>query len=302
VPARFALRSLLVLVLALAARHAAAQDHDCVSEPRAPIEVTPASGASAIPVDAPVMVRYSAGYFGPDGPGDPPSSLFTLVACSGGCGHTCSVDDETPISGLVQTQGDFLVFLPDTDLAPGTQYSGRATGVDDILPFAFCTGSGTSSALGMPVIGAFSGPRSTPVGANVLSCLPDGGYRIAIVFQPAAYDGPRGSVEYLLFQTRGVGVDEPRLVARQRNFSGDQITMTFLLGPGEARTPVCYQVVVLDGLGGATLPVGDACIDPLARVTFQGACSASLGRGAGSSGALLGFLLVGVCLLARRRR
>src|SRR5690349_7493105 len=81
---------------------ASAQDRDCVMDPRAPVEVTPASGGGElIPFDSAVSVRYGAGYFGPDGPGDPPSSLFTLVSC-GRCGVSCSVDEEEPIPGLVQ--------------------------------------------------------------------------------------------------------------------------------------------------------------------------------------------------------
>lgn len=295
-----ALLALFVIALTVPA---AAQDRDCVSEPRAPIEVTPASGGGEpVPFDAPILVRYGAGYFGPDGPGDPPSSLFTLVSC-GRCGVSCSVDDEPPIPGLVQTQGDVLVFLPDGGLEPNTQYRGRATGVDDFLPFDFCTGTESAADLAMPVIGAFGAPTSTPVAPNVLSCLPDGGYRIAVFFGPATYDGPRGSIEYLLYQTRGQGIDEPRLVDRIRNFPGDRITMTFLLGPGEARTPVCYQVVVVDGLGHATLPEGDACIDPLARVSFQGACAASPGAGsAGSSGGAAAILAMVALVFARRRR
>ncbi len=285
--------------MALVAPRASAQDRDCLSEPRAPIEVTPASGGGeAVPFDAPVSVRYGAGYFGPDGPGDAPSSLFTLVSC-GPCGTFCSVDDEAPVPGLVQTHGDVLVFLPDGGFDRNAQYRGRATGVDDFLLFDFCTNSLSSADLAMPVVGGFATPTSTQVGANVLSCLPDGGYRIGVFFTPATYDGPRGSIEYLLYQTRGEGVDEPRLVDRIRNFPGDRITMTFLLTPAEARTPVCYQIVVLDGLGRATLPQGDACIDPLAQVSFQGACTASPGR---SSGGAAAALVAGLALLLVRRR
>jgi MYXO-CTERM domain-containing protein len=292
--------ALTAIALVASPAFSASAQEDCMTEPRAPIEVTPASGGGQpVPFDSTVSVRYAAGYFGPDGPGDPPSSLFTLVAC-GRCGVACSVDDEPPIPGLVQTQGDVLVFLPDGGLAPNTQYRGRATGVDDILPFDFCTSSASIDSLGLPVIGTFGAPTSTPVAPNVLSCLPDGGYRIAVFFEPATYDGPRGSIEYLLFQTRGTGVDEPRLVDRLRNFSGDRITMTFLLSPAEARTPVCYQVVVLDGLGHATLPVGDGCIDPLARVTFQGACSASPGRSTPGGAAVL-LSIVALALVRRRR-
>jgi MYXO-CTERM domain-containing protein len=290
----------LAIAICAMASPAAAQEPDCAMEPRAPIEVTPASGGGElVPFDAPITVRYGAGYFGPDGPGDPPSSLFTLVAC-GACGRSCSVDDEPPVPGLVQTQGDVLVFLADGGLEPDTQYRGRATGVDDILTFDFCTGDETSAGLDLPVIGDFGPPTSAAVAPNTLSCLPDGGYRIAVFFDRATYAGPRGSIEYLLFQTRGQGIDEPRLVDRIRNFAGDRITMTFLLGPSEVRTPVCYQVVVLDGLGHATLPQGDGCIDPLARVSFQGACAAS--PGGSSPGGAAALLTILALALVRRRR
>lgn len=285
-------RTLAIALLLAAPAAAHAQDpEDCRTDPRAPLEVSPASGAGGASLDAPVLVRYGAGYFDPiTGPGDPPSTLFDLVEC-GDCGAVCDVTSGTPVSGLVQTQGDELIFLPDGGLTAFTQYAGRAIGVDGELEFSFCTGGGRDTmAPGRAVMGE---PSSARVGG--MSCLPDGGYRIQVYFPPATDDGPPGSIEYLLFQTRGRGIDAPTLVDRVRNFQTDRITMSFLLSNEAANAPICMQVVTVDGNGHATVPDGDRCFDPVGHVTFQG-CSAS------PRGTAWPALLVVLAALVRRRR
>lgn len=267
---------------------------DCHTDPRGPLEVSPASGAPNASLDAPVLVRYGAGYFGPDGPGDPPSTLFQLVEC-GVCGSPCDLSSGMGVPGLVQTQGDFLLFLPDGGLSPSTQYAGHATGVDAELEFTFCSsGAGRDT---MPPTAAIMGePSSVEVGS--VTCLPDGGYRVQVYFPPATDDGPPGSIEYLLFQTRGDGIDAPVLVDRYRNFQTDRITMSFLLSHEGARTPICLQVVTIDGNGHATVPEGDRCFDPVGHVTFQG-CAAIPG---GRASAMIGLVGIAALALARRRR
>lgn len=292
VPTRI-LRTLAVALVWAPALAYAQDPMDCHTDPRAPLEVSPASGAPNASLDAPILVRYGAGYFGPDGPGDPPSTLFQLVQC-GVCGSPCDVGSGTAVPGLVQTQGDDLIFLPDGGLTGFTQYAGHASGVDAELDFTFCSGGGRDTQ--PPTGAALSEPSSVQVGS--MSCLADGGYRIQVYFPPASDDGPPGSIEYLLFQTRGSGIDAPTLVNRVRNFQTDRITMAYLLPNAEAGTPICLQVVTVDGAGHATVPEGDRCFDPVGRVTFQG-CSVTPGAGHGLTVLGLGWI---VAMIARRRR
>lgn len=292
------MRPVLALALALCALPSAtarAQDpEECRTDPRAPLEVSPASGAPNASLDAPVIVRYGAGYFDPiTGPGDPPSTLFDLVTC-GDCGTTCDVSTGSPVAGLVQTQGDDLLFLPDAELSPFAQYVGHAIGVDGELDFDFCTGAARDED--PPTRAVMGAPSSVEVGG--MTCLVDGGYRIQVYFAPATDDGPPGSIEYLLFETRGHDIDAPTLVDRVRNFQTDRITMSFLLSREAASEPICLQVVTVDGDGHATVPDGDRCFDPVGHVTFQG-CSA--GRAPGSP-ALASLVLLGLVVRARRRR
>ncbi len=266
---------------------------DCRTDPRGPIEVSPASGANAASLDAPVLVRYGAGYFGPDGPGDPPSTLFQLVTC-GDCSTSCDVTTGTAVPGLVQTAGDDLLFLPDGGFSAQTRYAGHVTGIDNELDFNFCTGSRPDTA---PPSAAIMGePTSAHIGA--VACLPSGGYRIQVYFPPASDDGPPGSIEYLLFQTRGHDISAPVLVDRVRNFQTDRITMSFLIADADVGAPICLQVVTVDGDGHATVPVGDRCFDPVGHVTFQGCATSPSRRGNG----LLGLASIGALVLVARRR
>ena len=285
--------ALLVAFALVATVPASAQTvQDCHVDRRVPLTVSPASGAPNTSLNAPVLVRYAAGYFGPDGPGEPPSTLFRMVACAR-CGSPCDLTTGMQVPGLVQTQGDVLVFQPDGGLlSPSTQYVGRALGADGQLDFRFCTGSGRDTQ--PPSAAGIGTPTSTHVSG--LSCLADG-YRIAVYFTPSTDDGPPGSIEYLLFETRGEGIDAPVLVDRVRNFSAERITMSFLLASAGAATPVCLQVVTVDGAGHASVPEGDRCFDPIGRTTFQG-CAAG-GRG---SLAMAGAFVVAALALARRRR
>jgi hypothetical protein len=291
---RSVLALLALLVPALA--HAQTPD-DCRMEALAPLFVSPASGAPNAAIDAPIVVRYGAGYFDPlTGPGEPPSTLFRLVAC-GVCGSPCDVASGTAVPGLVQTQGDDLLFLPDGGLTTSTQYAGEAMGIDGVLDFSFCSGTGHDTQP-PSAVALTADPTSTRVGA--LPCLPDGGYRVGVYFPPASDDGPPGSIEYLLFQTRGAGIDAPVLVDRFRNFQTDRITLSYLLSNEAAATLVCVQVVTIDGAGHATVPDGDRCFDPVGRTSFQG-CAAQPGRAA--SGAMaLAVGLIGIVIARRRRR
>lgn len=264
--------------------------------PDAPVEVTPAAGAPNVTLDAYVRVRYAPGYFAPGGPGDDPARLLDLGLCPGGCGSLCTIDEAIPVAGLIQVHGDDeLVFLPDEPLEPRAQYVALATGVDGELAAPFCTGSRFDS--GAPTLGAIE--RQAPVRVGPSCGLPDGGYRVGVYFEPAIDDGPPGSIEYLLYLTRGVGVESPRLVARSRNYPAESITMSLLLEPELGTTLVCVQLVAVDGIGNVTVNEEQHCFDPITRTWFYGGCS--VGQDAGAPILPLSFLALAVLALRRRR-
>ena len=261
--------SALMLALALVTRTASAQ---CEMVPQAPIAVTPATGAQEVTTDAWVMARFSPGYFGPTGPGDDPTQLIALEAC-GACGGPCTLGAGVPVAGEVQVLQDDLYFLPNQPLTSRTQYIGRVDGLEGSIPISFCTGFNADRSA--PVITSTLDADSVSVGD---SCeLENGGFRIGVYMDVATDDGPSGSLEYLLFMTRGEGVTSPVLVDRVRNFSAGEITMRVFLARELAATPICLRAAVMDGVGRVTFQADDTCFDPVTKVTFQG-CSVSQAR------------------------
>lgn len=261
-----------MLALTFVAQTARAQ---CEMVPQAPMEVTPASGAQGVTTDAWVMARFSPGYFGPTGPGDDPSTLLALEAC-GSCDVSsmpCMLGEGMPVDGEVQVFADDLYFLPSQPLTSRTRYVGRVDGLEGTIPFSFCTGFSADSS--PPQIPDILETDSVSVGD---SCeLENGGYRIGVYMEPATDDGPSGSLEYLLFLTRGDGVTAPVLVDRVRNFAAGQITMRVFLPPERATSEICVRAAVMDGVGNVTLQDEEKCFDPVTKVTFQG-CSIAQGR------------------------
>jgi len=257
--------------------------------------VTPSDSAPAVTLDAPIYVEYSPGYFGPDGPGEDPTTLIQLEAC-GACGTECFPG--APVTGLVQVHGDRLYFLPDEPLREGTQYQGHAGGLEIELDFGFCTGRSFDRS--PPRLSGELHSSSTRVDAQ---CdLPDGGYRLAVSFAPATDDGPPGSIEYLLYLSRGAEIEAPRVVARARNYASEEITLGVLITPEDAHTPICLTLAATDGVGNAVVSDEPQCFDPITRTVFSGACTVA--RGASSGGAPAVVLSMGVLglLIARRRR
>jgi len=258
-----------MLALVLVTRTASAQ---CEMVPQAPTAVTPATGAQGVTTDAWVMARFSPGYFGPMGPGDDPTQLIALEAC-GACESSCSLGSGTPVAGEVQVLQDDLFFLPIEPLTSRTRYVGRVDGLEGSIPISFCTGFSVDSAA--PRMMSRLDADSVDVGD---SCeLANGGYRIGVYMDPATDDGPSGSLEYLLFMTRGDGVTSPVLVDRVRNFAAGEITMRVFLARERAATPICVRAAVMDGVGRMTFQEDDTCFDPVTKVTFQG-CSVSQSR------------------------
>lgn len=280
---------------------ARAQDVTCDEAPTAskPLEVTPASGATSVTIDAPVNVRYSRGYFGPLGPGDPPETLIRVVRCpiDAFCGLGCMADEGDDVPGTVQVIGDNLFFLPDGGFEPDRTYVGRATGVDDVLDFRFCTG--VSMDLEPPRLGAFL--NAQPAETTALCVLPEGGRLVGLRWEQARDDGPAGSIEYLLYLTRAKGVDAPELRDRLRNYASPEVTLNLRLDADEASEPVCVRMVAVDGVGRVSENSPEQCFDPITSAAFQPLCTAQ-GPTRESPMILWFFSGLAVLLAARRSR
>ncbi|MEC7522085.1 MAG: Ig-like domain-containing protein [Myxococcota bacterium] len=272
------------LLALLASAPVAAQDGGtivCDDEPvaRQALEVFPADNATAVSLDAPVRARYSPGYFEPGGPGGDPTTMITLLRCPSS-GSTCFTADCADgegefVPGRVQVLGEELVFMPSAGWEPETAYRGIARGVDATLEFSFCTGTGDDA--GPPRLGVINSVTSTVVDEERCDA-PRGSYRISVFFEPATELGPPGSVEYLLYQTRGTDIDGPVLRDRVRNFATDEIPMAFALPPDQATSPICVTVAAVDGVGNvdyADNEGGEVCVDPVQGNFFESLCSVS---------------------------
>lgn len=281
---------------------AAAQDgglERCDETPRRePVEVTPAVGAQGVTLDAPLRVRYSPGFFEPGGPGVDPPSLLRVERCATGlCDPLACLGGGEFVPGRVQVVGDELAFFPDAPWLVNATYGGIARGIDSDLQFSFC--SGTSNDVSAPRIGPLREVRSTAVGPRCEAR--EGGFRIDVFFSPAEdVGGPPGSIEYLLYQTRGASITEPVLRARARNFAGTDTVMAFVLPQDEAQTPICVRVAAVDGVGNVVVAAESAqdCVDPVQGTYFYGLCSASPRR---APAPWLGAVLFALAALRRAR-
>ena len=267
-----------------------------------PEETFPSDRAPSVSIDAPLRVRYTEGYFGPLGPGGDPTRLLNVQRCAGtGCDFLSCEEGGEFVPGRVQVLGDELVFIPDAPWAAAATYSGTARGRDGDRTFSFCTGSSTDDL--PPELGTIEEVRSDPIEPRCDA--PEGGFRVGVFFEPATDLGPPGSIEYLLFQTRGDTVNEPILRDRVRNYAGDQITMAFVLPPSEASAPICVRVAAVDGVGNldfSDLRDGqEQCIDPVQGNFFYSICSVTAPGHGGSAAPLALLALVGFGLLLRRR-
>lgn len=294
-----------LLVFACLSLAGAARAQDCDDEVvRGPVEVTPSVGAQAVTLDAPVIVLYSAGYFGPEGgPGDPPETLIRVGVCplDTGCGVPCDLDAEaSPVPGTVQVIGDRLFFQPDDLLDERRQYVGSAGGLDGALDFRFCAGRALDARPPAPP----QFVEATPDVSGESCALPDGGRRIGLRYRPSTDDGPLGSIEYLLFLTRGAGVDEPQLRDRFRNTSTDEALLRLLLTQEESAEPVCVRVLAVDGVGSISEPTPEECVDPLTAAAFQPLCAVDPGAARHGRGSLLlaaAALAIGLRVVRRSR-
>lgn len=270
-------------------------DPSCPGTPaRGPVEVTPSVGASGVTLDAPVMVRFSAGYFGPDGPGEAAADAVRVWRCEDSpvC-LPCAAEDAVQVEARIAVYGDLLAFVPEVDLDPNACYSGLATGVDGDLEVKFATGARRD--MGPPILGAVT--AITPIGVGPSCEMEEGGYRVTFFVEPPLDDGPAGSLEYLLYLTRGPGVRAPVLRDSIRNQGSDSLLL-LRLAPDEGHEPVCARIAVRDGVGNLTIGEEEHCIDPITAASFEGcAVSAAPCRAWPVVAALLALVLAG-----RRRR
>lgn len=295
-----------VLVLsAFVASPAFAQDAGvpCDETPiRGPLEVTPASGAGGVTVNAFVKVLYGAGTLGPE---LDPESLIELRHCGDLGVFECETAGEL-VPGRAQVVGDrWVFFVPDGELVASSQYAGIARGPESDLSFTFRTGISRDARA--PLLGNIDDPSTARIDRP---CEGDRGFRVDVRFDAATDDGPAGSIEYLLYLTRGATIEAPELRTRVRSLATSEITMAFSLSDAEAVAPVCFVVHAVDGLGNVDSDGEPVCFEPVQGTYFE-ACSVSapgatrkLGAvGLGHSGpGLFGLGLVGLVLGVRRRR
>jgi hypothetical protein len=282
--------ALLVGLVALSAQRAAAQDDEC--DPpgvRGPLEVTPAAGASGVPLDHPLRILFTADYFG-SAAAPLPDDAFDVRG-----------PDDLPVAGEVQLAADdVLFFLPAGGWQPDTLYSGTAFGEVN-LPFTFRTSSTIDQQ--SPTVSPLSTLGSTRVDA---SCqLPNGGFRVDLEFSTSLDDGAAGSIEYHLYLARAEGLEAPREVARLRNFTSEpdaRVPISFLLDERFAGSPICVQLMATDGIGNVASS-SPFCFDPVEGANFAGLCSAGPRSAvAAPHGALTGVLVAFALGLARARR
>jgi hypothetical protein len=258
---------------------------------RGPLEVTPASGAAGVTVDAYVKLRYGEGSFGPD---TDPSGLLELRLCDPGDLLGCERTGEL-VAGRTEIVGDrWLFFVPDFELTANAAFAGIARGAEGDLPFNFRTGSARD--VRAPSFDSIRDPSTARID---LPCEGGRGYRVDVRFDPATDDGPPGSIEYLLYLTRGATLDAPELRARVRGLATAETTMAFVLTEAEAVSPVCIVVHAVDGVGNVDRDMEPVCFEPV-QGTYFDSCAAV--PHAPSTSALALAWVGAIAWLARRRR
>jgi hypothetical protein len=280
--------------------HAAAQDEPRGCEDgdvrQGPLQSFPASGAKGVRLDAPVRVEFSRGFF--NELGAIPEESFSLTVANTG----------EPVPGSIEVVEDTLIFTPRDLFFSNTEYEARASGVGASrgLTARFVTGDDIDRRA--PVLGPIERFTATEVGADASCATEEGSYRIDVTVLPAVEDGPAGDVEYLLFLARGPGIEEPRLVARERGIT-EEILLVFNLPPEEVAGPICVAVQAVDGVGNIDDDNPTRCEDPIQGNFFEPLCAVSApGLGARSQGGpawpVVGVVAFAGALLVwgRRRR
>ena len=113
---------------------------------------------------------------------------------------------------------------------------------------------------------------------------------------------PESDVEYVIYETRGVGIAGPRERDRTRlESSGSTADVaaqrTFRLSSHDASGPLCFNVQAIDPLGRVATNASESCVDPAQGNYFRG-CEARPRRAAGCAWPSL----LGMWALSLRRR
>ncbi|MCS6797295.1 MAG: hypothetical protein NZ898_01985 [Myxococcota bacterium] len=281
---------LLLAVLLLAARPTSAQE-PC-PEPSWELEVAPASLSRGVRLDAPIRVRYPAGLLA-----DPRVAASARRLRVGHCAAApCDWESATPLVGGVQLVGDSAFFVPVVPLLPSRWHVAQAFLLDTAQTWTFETGIAEDAR--EPRVGDLAVVESAPY----TGCgLPDGGYRLDVVFSPADDDAPAADLEYFLYLTRGPTVLAPEPRARVRGYGGAELVAAVLLERSEAVSPVCLALAVVDPSGGFDASPEPTCLDPVQGAYFEPLCaSTGVRRAPGSHPPLPVAGLALVLVLVRR--
>lgn len=278
--------ALVVVVVLVGADPARAQSSaDCEANDPGPCWVFPRPGTpEAVTLDAPVLVRFTPGFFDDRGV---EAVAFELN----------DADTGAAVGGSLSIADDVLYFVPDGWLEPNTSYEGSIYAGDPEpreIQIGFRTGSFADSR--PPVMGPIL--DVTPHPETEVAGFGEGSERVDIEFEGATDDGPLGSIEYLIFLTRGHGISAPVLRLRRLEQPGN-IPAAIGMTADEAAEPACAAIVAVDGVG-KTDASPEQCFDPRTGTFFEPLCSVSPHP---TLPGVLGLVLpVGFALLARRRR
>lgn len=285
------MRRLIALFLLLVPARAWANDAGVCDPPVevGPLEVTPAVGASSVPRDGIVKVRYSPGYF------------------VGGTTPTETITLSPAVAGRLELAGDdTLYFVPSALLPPNTAFTGTASGGAFPFDFRFTTSGATDGA--PPILPNPNGSSDLAVDSSAIAdgCAPAGSRRIRVTFPSVIESGaPSTSVEYSLYVTRGEGLDAPRLVSRVRDFGAPVTTVGFVLEPPLADRPVCVVAVAQDGADRRAAWAEPVCFDPANGFGFVPLCAAAPWRRSTPSplsAGLASAMILRLAIRARRNR
>ncbi|HEX7481392.1 MAG TPA: hypothetical protein VF331_26550 [Polyangiales bacterium] len=270
---------------------------DCAQRTQAETLVTPRRGADRVALDAAIEVRYPAGT---DVPAlqvalHPPDALVAML-------------DEARASvpgRLDRPDALTLRFVPEQPLLPHRNYVPLVArpGFDrpEISEYLFTTGSSVDRA--PPQLGANKGNVDIAAAPLPASCgAAPGTYGVHVGFAMASDDADLSAIEHSLWLTSATGLGAPALVDRTRDAQAGRVDLTFRLTAEQARSPVCFELHAVDGVGKLADNQPQLCFHPVQGSYFEPACAVSQPGVRGVSRSGRGFLVaLGLLWLARGR-